>query len=259
MSMVSASLPDNLDMVFLSAVEKGDAYPVFQPVVKASGQLTGFELLIRWKHEDQYIRPDMFLPHLCHRETWGALTLMMLDVAVQEINKYSGRYSFAVNIPVQLSGDRELICMMTSVFGKLHNPLWSQCIVLEYPETIRITAGSDIHRVAEQLQTLGVRLYLDDCYSESSVLFPVRQISFDGYKLDRRIIDSFQNDPHDLMLIRTLVYYTKLSGAQCVAEGVDTDEKFYQLCRLGVENYQGYYFSPPVTREQLAVTIRRLT
>ena len=259
MNMVSNSLPDNLDMLFLSAMEKGEAYPVFQPVVRASGQLTGFELLIRWKHEHQYIQPDTFLPHLRHHETWGALTRMMLEVAVQEINIYSGRYSFAVNIPLQLSRDRELICMVKSVSEKLLNQHWSQCIVLEYPETITITAGSDIHLVAEQLQAQGVRLYLDDCYSESSVLFPVRQVSFDGYKLDRRIIDSFQNDPHDMMLIKTLVYYTKLSGAQCVAEGVDTDEKFYQLCRLGVENYQGYFFSPPVTREQLSFIIRKLT
>ncbi|MCX8981029.1 EAL domain-containing protein [Citrobacter portucalensis] len=259
MNMVSASLPDNLDMLFLSAMEKGDAYPVFQPVVRASRQLTGFELLIRWNHENQLIRPDIFLPHIRYRETWVALTLMMLDVAVQEINEYNGRYSFAVNIPVQLGGDRELVFMMTSVLGKLLNPLWSQCIVLEYPETIRITVGSNIHRVAEQLQALGVRLYLDDCYSESSVFFPIRQVSFDGYKLDKRIIDSFQNDPHDMMLIRTLIFYTKLSGAQCVAEGIDTNEKFYQLCRLGVENYQGYFFSPPVTREQLPVTIRKLT
>ncbi|MDH8228145.1 EAL domain-containing protein, partial [Klebsiella pneumoniae] len=56
---------------------------------------------------------------------------------------------------------------------------------------------------------------------------------------------------HVLALIKSLVYYCQLTQSCCIAEGVDSIEKFNLLKALGVNSFQGYLFSPPVNREQL--------
>ncbi|MFV5930472.1 EAL domain-containing protein, partial [Klebsiella aerogenes] len=99
--------------------------------------------------------------------------------------------------------------------------------------------------------------FLDDCFSHSSVMFPVRTARFSGYKLDMSIVNDFQRDPHALVLIKSLVYYCQLTQNRCIAEGVDSLEKFNQLKALGVDRFQGYLFSPPVTREHLGEIISR--
>ena len=52
---------------------------------------------------------------------------------------------------------------------------------------------------------------LDDCFSHSSVMFPVRTARSSGYKLDMSIVNDFQRDPHALALIKSLVYYCQLT------------------------------------------------
>lgn len=82
-------------------------------------------------------------------------------------------------------------------------------------------------------------------------MFPVRIARFSGYKLDMSIINELHSDSHVLAMIKSLVYYCQLTQSCCIAEGVDSIEKFNLLKALGVNSFQGYLFSPPVNREQL--------
>ncbi|MCX9039809.1 EAL domain-containing protein, partial [Citrobacter portucalensis] len=236
----------------MSALKTGHVYPVFQPIVTALRKLSGFELLIRWNHKTQEIPPDQFLQRLKERKTWLSLTHFILNSAVEEINRCEGRYTFSVNIPLILINDIELVNIISDVSANLLKPEWRCCLILEYPETTQISTEDNTLRIADKLKSEGYKLYLDDCYSESSVVFPVRQMRFDGYKLDKRIIQSFANNPDDTALIKTLVFYSKLSGSSCVAEGVETIDTFTQLFKVGIDIFQGYLFSPPVQKSQLS-------
>ncbi|WP_435339361.1 EAL domain-containing protein, partial [Klebsiella aerogenes] len=59
-----------------------------------------------------------------------------------------------------------------------------------------------------------------------------------------------------LVLIKSLVYYCQLTQSRCIAEGVDSLEKFNQLRALGVDCFQGYFFSAPVACEQMEGIIK---
>ena len=47
-----------------------------------------------------------------------------------------------------------------------------------------------------------------------------------------------------------------MSGSDCVAEGVDSEEKFEKLIALGVKNFQGYYLSRAVREDELDRMVR---
>ncbi len=69
-------------------------------------------------------------------------------------------------------------------------------------------------------------------------MFPVRIARFSGYKLDMSIINELHSDSHVLALIKSLVYYCQLTQSCCIAEGVDSIEKFNLLKALGVNSFQ---------------------
>ena len=57
-------------------------------------------------------------------------------------------------------------------------------------------------RPRAQLQRAGVRVMLDDCFSQGSVIFPARRLHFNAYKLDMSIVNDAQHDPKALALIK---------------------------------------------------------
>ena len=136
--------------------------------------------------------------------------------------------------------------MLETAKQQLHSPQRTERLVLEFAETIDVSQRGKTAANIDKLKQLGFRIMLDDCFSQGSVMFPVRQIQFSEYKLDRGIINDMQRDPHALALIKSLNYYCMLTGSRCVAEGVDSAEKFAILKALGIDRFQGYLISPPV-------------
>ena len=105
----------------------------------------------------------------------------------------------------------------------------------------------------------GCRLFLDDCFSSDHVMFPVRQVEFDGLKLDRDIVDKFVANESDYNLIKAMQYYSDITGGTCVAEGVDSAEKFDMLAALGLNSFQGYYLSKAVVENELDRMVRQFS
>lgn len=66
-------------------------------------------------------------------------------------------------------------------------------------------------------------------------MFPVRQVHFDGLKLDRDIVGKFVANDNDYKLIKAIQIYSDMTGSECIAEGVDSEEKFEKLVALGVK------------------------
>lgn len=149
--------------------------------------------------------------------------------------------------------------MVEAARQQLRQPEGVARLVLEYAETIDFRQQSRSAAHVAQLQRAGVRVMLDDCFSQGSVIFPARRLHFNAYKLDMSIVNDAQHDPKALALIKSLAYYCQLSDSRCVAEGVDSLAKFTQLKSLGIDRFQGYLFSPPMRREHLPDLIRRFS
>ncbi|MCM3768849.1 EAL domain-containing protein, partial [Neobacillus niacini] len=149
-----------------------------------------------------------------------------------------------------------LLRMVEAARQQLRQPEGVARLVLEYAETIDFRQQSRSAAHVAQLQRAGVRVMLDDCFSQGSVIFPARRLHFNAYKLDMSIVNDAQHDPKALALIKSLAYYCQLSDSRCVAEGVDSLAKFTQLKSLGIDRFQGYLFSPPMRREHLPDLIR---
>ncbi|QZY80900.1 EAL domain-containing protein [Klebsiella sp. CTHL.F3a] len=255
----AAIAPDELssgEKEFIAGIEMQEVYPVFQPIVDTSRQICGVEILTRWCQKGKNIPPETFIPELKSESVLLLLTAMGLKNAIDGINRYDGKVFFSVNIHSKLAGCSGLIRMCAEACRQIKNMQWRNRLVLEYSEKSDFHKSHDIIDVLESISTLGVTLYLDDCFSEGSVFFPVRKYSFDGYKLDKSIVDNILTSKEDMALITSLAGYCSMTGRHCIAEGVEDMFTFEKLKKLGIELFQGYLFYKPVSITDLTSLIQ---
>lgn len=65
-------------------------------------------------------------------------------------------------------------------------------------------------------------------------------------------------DLDDRALVEAILALSRSLRLEVVAEGVETQEQFDLLRRLGCGYVQGFYFSPPVSAEAFVDVARRL-
>ena len=239
-----------------NALYKKEIFPAYQIITDRDKKGVGFEILIRWNKNGKIVKPASFLTDISNHEIWLKITALVIHAAVSGINKYNGKYYFSVNIPPRLASGNALPDMAKKAIDMLLKPQWAEKLVFEFAEDIDVTKDKRIPETMRHLRNTGCRLFLDDCFSNHQTMFPVRQVHFDGLKLDRDIVEHFVANDNDYNLIKAIQLYSDMTGTDCIAEGVDSEEKFEKLVALGVKNFQGYYLSRAVKEEELDRMVR---
>lgn len=243
----------------IRALMRREIFPVYQVITDRNKKVVGFEILLRWDRNGEILKPVSFLTDLHDKKIWLQMTALVIDAAVKGINKYNGKYYFSVNIPPELAGGNALPDMAKKAVELLSKVAWAEKLVFEFAETIDVTQNKEIPFAMQRIRDTGCRLFLDDCFSSDYAMFPVRQIRFDGLKLDRDLVDKFSANEDDYSLIKAIQFYSDMTGGACVAEGVDSEDKFEKLAAAGVKSFQGYYLSKAVREKDLDRMIRQFS
>ncbi|SAD63626.1 protein YjcC [Enterobacter cloacae] len=238
------------------ALHKKEIFPAYQIITDRDKKGVGFEILIRWNKNGKIVKPASFLTDISNYEIWLKMTALVIHAAISGINKYNGKYYFSVNIPPRLASGNALPDMARKAISMLLKPQWAEKLVFEFAEDIDVTKDKRIPETMRHLRNTGCRLFLDDCFSNHQTMFPVRQVHFDGLKLDRDIVEHFVANDNDYNLIKAIQIYSDMTGTDCIAEGVDSEEKFEKLVAMGIKNFQGYYLSRAVKEEELDRMVR---
>lgn len=124
-------------------------------------------------------------------------------------------------------------------------------VVLELTEH---TAFDNYPSLPGELMALrrgGVRLAVDDAGSGYSSLTHILNLAPDFIKLDRELICGIDLDPVRRALVTSLVTFAADTGAEILAEGVETRDELDVVRRLGVRYAQGYYLGRPAPLHEL--------
>ena len=70
-------------------------------------------------------------------------------------------------------------------------------------------------------------------------------------KIDRTFITQTPEDPRDTALLLSIIQLGKSLGLTVLAEGVETEEQLKFLQAHGCDQIQGYYYSPPLSKEKI--------
>jgi diguanylate cyclase (GGDEF)-like protein/PAS domain S-box-containing protein len=244
--MASADRQVELECELREALVRDELQLHYQPVVDANGTVLSAEALIRWPHPERgMLGPDVFLPVAEQGDMMGELDRWVLHTAMREARNWvmpDGRQvAVAVNLSAQIPGEPGFVDTVATAMAESGLP-WD-CLVLELVETALVDLPSETQRAMGELVERGVRFAVDDFGTGYSSLARLKELPAQIVKLDRRFVSGIGVDPSDFAVARAVVDMARAMGRTCVAEGVETATQFQVLRRLGVDAYQGWYFS----------------
>jgi EAL domain-containing protein (putative c-di-GMP-specific phosphodiesterase class I) len=120
-------------------------------------------------------------------------------------------------------------------------------VVLELSEHEPIEDYDALKAVLAPLRARGMRLAIDDVGAGFSSLRHIVITAPDVIKLDRSIVTGLSEDAVLPVVVKSLVDLARATGAQVVAEGVETEADATTLASLGAGLGQGWHFGRATT------------
>jgi diguanylate cyclase (GGDEF)-like protein/PAS domain S-box-containing protein len=240
-----------LEMALRGAVEKGEMYLMYQPVVDAgSGHLLGFEALLRWNStEFGNVSPVKFIPLAEEARLIAPIGAWVLRTACEEAAKWPSNIRIAVNVSPDQLQNPSFVTTVTSALA--NSRLSAERLELEVTESVFMHEGLGATKVLERVLDLGVRLSLDDFGTGYSSLGYLSRTRFSSIKIDRSFVqDAAKGVRESIAIIRAVVALAKSLGMATTAEGVETEAEHRMVQEFGCTKVQGYYFGRPLPVEE---------
>ena len=92
----------------------------------------------------------------------------------------------------------------------------------------------------------GIRLALDDFGSEYSSLSTLALVPFNVVKLDKSIINDIVTNKRSQVIVENVISVCKKLNMVTVAEGIETENQWKEVKRMGCDLGQGYFFGKPI-------------
>jgi diguanylate cyclase (GGDEF)-like protein/PAS domain S-box-containing protein len=235
-----------------------NAFKVFyQPLVNLkTRRITTCEALLRWPHPERgMVPPAEFIPIAEEMGLIHDIGRWVLKQACVEALEWPQNVRVAVNLsPMQFRrgdvvGDvREALTLSGLEPNRLEVEITESVLLQDTPLT-----RSALH----QLRELGVRISLDDFgtgYSSLSYLhsFPLQKV-----KIDRSFLEGLGSSDRPVTLLHGVARLSAELGMSVVVEGIETEEQLALIStEEGIEEAQGYLFSPPIPGRQIRKLLR---
>jgi len=240
-----------------TAAASGGLDLFYQPVVNIrTGEVTGFEALMRWQHPERgWVPPSEFIPIAEEKGFILELGEWALRRACREAAGWPGNFTVAVNLsPLQLRS-RKLV--RTVVHALAQSGLAVGRLELEITESVLLHEDRESQANLGQLKNLGVAIAMDDFGTGYSSLSSLHRFSFDKIKIDRSFIGDLSEGSGAIAIVRAVTSLASSLGMVVTAEGVETQDQLDRLRAEGCHEVQGYLFSPPRPASEIAQMLAR--
>jgi diguanylate cyclase (GGDEF)-like protein len=223
---------------------------VYQPILDLqNGSLRAFEALARWDDPELgSLSPEEFIPIAEQIDVIEALTDEQLASAAAVAAKWSPAVSLSFNISaIQLcaSGASARILRVIEEAG-----LPARRFEVEVTETALLADVAVARANLDALRAAGARILLDDFGAGHASISYLREMPFDGVKLDGSLVASVAESLWARRLLKGVLDLCASLRLPCVAEHIETEEQRAMLAELGCRYGQGFLLAVPLSAEQ---------
>ena len=246
----------------------------YQPLVDAHGRVISAEALLRWRHPQRgLVPPGVFIPVAEQTGLIAPIGAWVVRETVRQAAFWRAgglEVRVACNVsPVQFAVGDFYAVVKDALAGSGLPPT---LLELEVTEGLLM---NDSVAVAQKLACLrgeGVRVAVDDFGAGYSSLSRLHHLPIDTLKVDRtftsevrsgrqacgRNVDCRTSLRQRTAVVRSVVALAQNLGLHLVAEGVENDQQFRFLRRIGYDALQGFLFSRPVPADEFPAVVTRL-
>jgi diguanylate cyclase (GGDEF)-like protein/PAS domain S-box-containing protein len=246
------AVTDGLEMVssLRRAIENQELLLHYQPKYDLrTGRLVGAEALIRWAHPKRgMVSPIEFIPVAEEAGLIGSIGEWVLQTACRQSREWQKAgyppIPVAINVsPLQLERD-DLALQVAIVLAQ--TGLAPELLEIEITESGMMQKIDHSMAALQELKNIGVRISIDDFGTGYSSLSHLKRLPLDALKVDRSFVRNIFSDHENHSIVKAIVSLANSLKLKVVAEGVETEEEYKSLQKIGCDEMQGYFKGRPL-------------
>ncbi|MEG6584837.1 putative bifunctional diguanylate cyclase/phosphodiesterase [Dendrosporobacter sp. 1207_IL3150] len=236
------------------ALAKGEFTLVYQPQFDSTNRMIGVEALLRWSHK-QYgsISPLLIIAIAEETGLIRDIGNWVISAACRQLRdwKRSGidRIRMSVNVSAVQLQDKDFTNDLLATI-KI-NGLRPSDLEIEITENIALNDDVRTRHNLDKMRETGIRIAIDDFGMGHTSLRYIKDYRVDTLKIDQILSKDVVDDKNCQEIINSIVSLCSSLEIDTIVEYVESQEQRDMLQELGCRQYQGYYYSPPLTAEQL--------
>lgn len=222
---------------------------LYQPVVNfASGQCSGAEALLRWRHKVLgEVGPAEFIPLAEGTALIHPLTAWVVDTAIGQAavwHKAGRGAKVSINVSVRNLEESDFADALARVLDRHSLP--PALAQIEFTESVLVSYSTRAVDQLGALRGMGVSIAIDDFGTGYSGLSYLRQLPATVLKIDQSFVKSLAVSAYDQKLVHGVISMAHDLGYSVVAEGIENHEAYDMLAAWGCDEAQGYLIAHPL-------------
>jgi len=237
------------------AIEKEEFVIHYQPQIDAKNdRIIGLEALVRWRHPNRGL---LFPKHFISLAEETGLIIdidrWVMRTAMHQVSLWHKEGLIpdilALNLSIkQIEGHNFLQEIEQCLKSFDFKPQWLE---LEIPEGQVMKNHKDTIAKLQKLYDMGIGISIDDFGTGYSSLSLLKRLPINRLKIDRSFIKDIPVDEEDMAIVKAIIALADSLKLDIIAEGVETMEQKAFLVENGCNNIQGFYYSKPISTEEM--------
>jgi len=223
------------------AINTNGVVPYFQPIVDKNKKIVKYESLIRIVDNENVYLPFEFLDIAKKVKFYAQMEKIMITKVFEKVRETGMKVS--INLSIEDIFNKNLIIFIEK---ELQESGVAHLITFELLENESIIEYEQAMSFIEKIKNLGCTIAIDDFGSGYSNFHYLLKLKPDYIKIDGSSIQNIHTDKNAYLITKTINDFAHNLGIKTVAEFVHCEEVFNVLKDLGIDEYQGYYFSQPI-------------
>jgi len=228
------------------AIYNKQIVPFFQPIVNKKQEIIKYEALMRIKQEvngeTHFISPVYFLDTAVKTKQYEALSTEMIKQVLEKLEETD--MVISINVSYYDIKEIRLLNIIEKLIETKNTDVCSR-LIIEIIETSNISDCEYCSDFIDIAKKAGIKIAIDDFGTGYSNFTHILDIKPDYLKIDGSLIKNIHNDENSLALVKAIVEFSRKLNIKLIAEFVHNKEVFDVVRKLGIDEFQGYYFGEP--------------
>lgn len=238
----------------LEGIERNEFEVYYQPVVELrTGEVAGFEALLRWYHPERGLVTAGLFAHLIDDPRLGQ---RLSDLVFRQVVDTASAWTraghrfgqIAINVSSALLRDPFFPDRLSNVAKAGVAP---SSIKLEITEGVLLGRTADkAAKVLKTIREMGFEIALDDFGTGYASLVHLTQFPITQLKIDRSFVQKMSSGDRDRTIVQSMCALAEGLGLTAVAEGIEHRSSELMLRMMGCRYGQGFHYAPALQREE---------
>lgn len=245
----------DLEAELRAAIETDQICAHYQPQQDTStGEVAGLEALARWTRPDgSTVPPSDFVPLSEEMGISDVLFESIMRGVCRDVAEWREKGDWDTPVSVNLSAhqlrNRDLVSLIKGILSSEN--VDKRLINLELTESVLLEDLTIAQPLLEDLSAFGVGIHIDDFGTGYSSLSYLAKLPVQTLKIDQAFIAQLSDSEANNRVVEAIVALGKAMKLDVVAEGVETEQQYAIVRRLGCDMAQGYFIARPMPAAQL--------